>query len=840
MNPPDIIWFFPRSRILNLKSTHKEKITLPVKGMSCASCSARIEKKVGELEGVNSVQVNFAAEVASIEFDPQIISARQFPVTIEKLGFEVPGLRQTFSVEGMTCASCVSRVEKTLAALEGVREVEVNLATEQVAVDYHPALVGFEIFKLALQRAGYRLLPVQEESSDVASQRDEERHLKNLAQLKLKLVLSGAISLTVMFFSMQAFFLFEPKVLNILLFILATPVQFFCGGQFYRGALNGFRHGYADMNTLIAVGTSSAYFYSIFATFFPGRVGHPALEVYYDTSVMIITLVLLGRWMEARAKHSASSAIKRLMGLQPKTAHVEREGIELEINVEDLVIGDWVLVRPGEKIPVDGTLIHGQSTIDESMLTGESVPVEKISGDEVIGASLNKTGFFKMRVTRLGKDTLLAQIIQMVAQAQGSKAPVQRLADKIAGIFVPSVMGLALLAFGFWWGFGGLLDTLPTTPFLFALMIFISVLIIACPCALGLATPTAIMVGTGKGAEMGILIKGGEVLEQAEKLDTIVFDKTGTLTSGKPEVADVLLSPGSKLDVSRLLVLAGSLEKNSEHPLAQAVVIEAKKRGLKLETPTGFEALPGFGVQGSIGDDHVFLGNVKLMKEQKVDFSLLSDDLEKFAEQGKTPMILSVNGKFEGIITTTDTLKPNAEKTVRRLQQMGMKVMMITGDNRKTAQAVAQKLGIDEVVAEVLPSGKRDEIKKLLAQGRRVAMVGDGINDAPALAESTVGIALGSGTDVAMEASDITLVTSDLQAVPQAIELSRQTLAKIRQNLFWAFFYNILGIPIAAGLLYPFYGVLLKPVFAAVAMSLSSVSVVGNSLLLKRFTPSKL
>ncbi|MBT6346615.1 MAG: cadmium-translocating P-type ATPase [Nitrospina sp.] len=817
-----------------------QNISLPVKGMSCASCSARIEKKVGELGGVSSVQVNFAAEVASIEFDSTKISASQFSPAIEKLGFQVPSRHETFSVEGMTCASCVARVEKKLLALEGVHDAKVNLAAEQVWIDYQPALTDFEFLQTALEQVGYRLCPAQVESRDLSMQRDEARHHNNLAQLKRKLILSGFISLMVMILPMQRIVHLDSNILNIFLFVLATPVQFFCGGQFYRGAFSGFRHGYADMNTLIAVGTSSAYFYSIFATFFPDKIGMPTLEVYYDTSVMIITLVLLGRWMEARAKHSASSAIKRLMGLQPKTAQVERDGVELKINAEELVLGDLVLVRPGEKIPVDGTMTYGQSSIDESMLTGESVPVEKKQGDEVIGASLNKTGFFKMRVTHLGKDTLLAQIIQLVEQAQGSKAPVQRLADKIAGIFVPVVIGLAVLAFGFWWGVGDLFGPLPTTPFLFALMIFISVMIIACPCALGLATPTAIMVGTGKGAEMGILIKGGEALEQAEKLDTVVFDKTGTLTRGKPEVADVLLSPEASLNADRLMVLAGSLEKNSEHPLAQAVVSEAKKRSLKLETPTDFEALPGFGVRGKIGRETVFLGNIKLMQEQQIDFSLLSDDLEKLAEQGKTPMILSVDGKFAGIITTTDSLKPNAKQTVRRLQLMGIKVKMVTGDNRKTAQAIAKKLGIEDVVSDVLPSEKLDEIKKLIAQGHKVAMVGDGINDAPALAESTVGIALGSGTDVAMEASDITLVTSDLQAVPQAIELSRQTLAKIRQNLFWAFFYNILGIPIAAGLLYPFYGVLLKPVFAAVAMSLSSVSVVGNSLLLKRFSPSKL
>ena len=819
----------------DIKPKIKDSITLPVKGMSCASCSARIEKKVGELEGVISAHVNFAAETASIEYDPHKIPATQFPVTIEKLGFEIPRLSKTFPVEGMTCASCVSRVEKKLSSLQGVHAVDVNLATEQVLVEYISALVDFESLRSALEEAGYRLLPEKSVSSDG----DEERYLKHLGELKLKLIFSGLTSLMVMFLSMQGESLFniQLQALNITLLILASPVQFYCGGQFYRGAFNGLRHGYADMNTLIAVGTSAAYFYSAWVTILPGWSA--SLDVYYDTSVMIITLVLLGRWMEARAKHNASSAIKKLMGLQPKTAHVEREGRELEVSVEDLIVGDVVLVRPGEKIPVDGVLIEGQSSIDESMLTGESVPIDKKSGDEVIGASLNKTGFFKMQVTRMGKDTVLAQIIQLVEQAQGSKAPVQRLADKIAGIFVPAVIGLAFLAFAFWFGVGDSFGPLPTTPFLFALMIFISVMIIACPCALGLATPTAIMVGTGKGAEMGILIKSGEALEQAEKLDTIVFDKTGTLTFGKPEVADVLLSPIAELNADRLLLLAGSMEKQSEHPLAQAVVLEAKKQNLRFETVSEFEALPGFGVQGKIENKNVFLGNIKLMQEQKIDFSSMSDDLDKLAIQGKTPMLLSVDGKLEGLITTTDKLKPYARECVHRLKRMGLKVLMVTGDNRKTAQAVAQQLDIDDVISEVLPSGKRDEIRKLMKEGCKVAMVGDGINDAPALAESTVGIALGSGTDVAMEASDITLVTSDLRAVAQAIELSRRTMAKIRQNLFWAFFYNVLGIPIAAGILYPFYGVLLKPVFAAVAMSLSSVSVVGNSLLLKRFSPSK-
>ena len=814
----------------------KKRITFPVKGMSCASCSARIEKKISELIGVISVHVNFAAEAVTVQFDQLKITGREFSKTIEKMGFEIPRQNKTFPVEGMTCASCVSRVEKTISSVEGVHRVDVNLATQQAFVSYISALVSFETLRTTVQGIGYRLLP--EHSQRVSSGENDEHYLKHLAELKLKLTYSGLTSVIVMFLSMQSFFNIQLFTLNITLLVLATQVQFYCGWQFYQGAFKGFRHGYADMNMLIAVGTSAAYFYSAWITLLPKW--STSLDVYYDTSVMIITLVLLGRWMEARAKHGASSAIKKLIGLQPKTSYVERDGIEIEIGVDDLLVGDIVIVRPGEKIPVDGILIEGQSSIDESMLTGESVPVDRKVGEEVIGGSLNKTGFFKMRVTRIGKSTMLAQIIQLVEQAQGSKAPVQRLADKVAEIFVPMVISLALLAFAFWWIFGDSFGPLPTTPFLFAMMIFISVMIIACPCALGLATPTAVMVGTGKGAEMGILIKSGEALEQAKKLDTIIFDKTGTLTLGKPEVADVLLSPNALLDANYLLVLAGSLEKQSEHPLAQSVVSEAKKRSLRFESVSSFEALPGFGVQGKINNKNILLGNINLMQEQNVDFSSMSDDLEKLTRQGKTPMILSVDGKIEGLITTTDKLKPYAKECVYHLKRMGLKVIMVTGDNKITAQAVARQLDIEDVIAEVMPSGKRDEIKKLLAEGHKVGMVGDGVNDAPALAESTVGIALGSGTDVAMEASDITLVNSDLRAVPQAIELSRKTLAKIRQNLFWAFFYNVLGIPIAAGVLYPFYGVLLKPVFAAVAMSLSSVSVIANSLLLKRFSPSKL
>ncbi|MBC8283927.1 MAG: copper-translocating P-type ATPase [Nitrospinae bacterium] len=814
-------------------SPQAKTITLPVKGMSCASCSARIEKKVGELEGVSSAKVNFAAELATIDFNSEIIQAEQFPAEIQKLGFEVPATRQSFSIGGMTCASCVSRVEKNISSLPGVSNVKVNLATEQATIEYLPSLIGFNDFKKSLGDAGYQLFPVNQ---DLTSD-EENRQVKAQTTLKLKLVFSGVASILVMFLGMKGDTLSLPLHLNFILFLLATPVQFYCGGQFYRGAWNGIHHGYADMNTLIAVGTSAAYLYSTVVTFIPSAIsldGGKAV-VYFDTSVMIIALVLLGRWLESRAKQSASSAIKKLMQLQPKTAKVEREGEEKEVNISELELEDRVLVRPGEQIPVDGKIFEGSSSVDESMMTGESLPVEKNVGDDVYGASINKTGFFKMKVKRIGQDTTLAQIIKLMEDAQGSKAPVQKLADKIAGIFVPSVIGFAIFSFLFWWIFGSSIAEIPNSSFSFALMAFISVLIIACPCALGLATPTAIMVGTGRGAKMGILIKGGEALERVEKLDTIVFDKTGTLTWGKPEVADVLLAPGTQWDVDQVLTLAGSLEKGSEHPLALAVTAEAQKRGLKLVTPDDFSALPGFGVEGEVNNKKVLLGNKGLMIEKQIDISTVEDHLDKLTENGKTPMIVCVEGQVVGLIATTDALKPHAKEDIQHLKEMGLEIIMLTGDNSKTAKAVANELGINRVVSEVLPSGKVAEIEMLKNSGCCVAMVGDGINDAPALATADVGIALGSGTDVAMEASDITLVGSDIKAVVDSIKLGKATMSKIRQNLFWAFIYNILGIPIAAGVLYPAYGILLQPVFAAAAMSLSSVSVVGNSLLLNKY-----
>ena len=820
-----------------------QHITLPVKGMSCASCAARIEKKVGELEGVDYAGVNFGSESITVDFDPNRASPDSIMQTIKNIGFNVPTVKKTFPVEGMTCASCVSRVEKKLRSLEGVTDAQVNLANERATVEYLESQLGTKDFQEALKQIGFHV--PQGEVEDFSNRGlEEERHRQETRLLTLKLAVSSLAALLIMAGGMRDTLGFlpewQPATYHLIFFLLATPVQFWGGGQFYKGTWTGLKHGYADMNTLIAVGTTVAYAYSVFATFFPSSLRQfgPEVLVYYDTSAMIIALVLMGRLLESRAKGHASDAIKKLMGLQPKTARVEREGRELDIPVEQVVQGDILLVRPGEKIPVDGVLVEWPTTIDESMITGESMPVEKQVGDSIIGASINKTGYFKMKATHLGKDSVLAHIIKMVEEAQGSKAPVQRLADQVAGIFVPAVIALASLAFIVWWAWGDSIAALPTDPFLFAMMIFISVMIIACPCALGLATPTAIMVGTGRGAELGVLIKGGEILEQAQRINTVVFDKTGTLTLGQPEVTDIAIPPDQDMNDIELLGLVASLEKGSEHPLGEAVVTAAQKRDIVLLPMQDFRVLPGFGAQARVDGHDVVVGNRKLMEDAGLDLSSLETELDVWTREGKTPMLVQVDGRLGGVIAAADQIKPYAQEAVARLKRKGMKVVMITGDNAHTARAVADVLGIDEVLAEVLPGDKANEVKRLMAEGRFVAMVGDGINDAPALAQAHIGIAMGSGTDIAMETSDITLMSRNLNAVADAIELSRSTLRKIKQNLFWAFFYNILGIPIAAGVLYPAYGILLKPLFAAAAMSFSSVSVVTNSLLLKRFRPS--
>ena len=824
--------------ITQKKSSNLEHLVIPINGMSCASCASRIEKNIAGLEGVMHAGVNFGAEQASVDYDADKVSPAEVREVIEKLGFKVSATRESFTVEGMTCASCVSRVENKLRGLHGVLDVQVNLAAGRVLIDYFSSNSGARDFRYALNDIGYTL-HVDEESKVEEVESEDQRYVRKITTLTRRFAFSIFTVVVIMFSGMESVQSFSPKVgsteHNLLLLMLATPVQFWAGWGFYRGTWTGIMHGYSDMNTLITIGTSFAYFYSAFVTVFPGFfLGiKQEVSVYFDSSVMIIALVLMGQLLESRAKAKASSAIRNLIGLQPKNARVERDNIEEGISIAQVVEGDTVIVRPGERIPVDGIIINGSTSVDESMISGESIPVDKNTNESVVGSSLNKTGFFKMRATRLGKDSVLSQIIRLVEEAQGSKAPVQRLADKISGIFVPIVIGVATLSFFGWWLFGASME-LPTSPFVFALMAFIAVMIIACPCALGLATPAAIMAGVGKGAESGILIKGGEVLERVGKLHTILFDKTGTLTEGIPELNDVVLDSNSEFSMERLLIFAASLEKKSEHPLAKAVVNEARKRNLNLEEMEEFKALPGFGVRASLNHHEIVLGNMNLMNKNGISVEHWVERLEEFARQGKTSMILAVSKKVVGVITVVDKVRPYARETVERLKKLGLEVGMITGDSWNTARAVASQLGIKTVLAEVLPGDKANEVKKLQAKGQLVSMVGDGINDAPALSRADLGIALGSGIDVAVEASDITLMTSDLRAVADAIELSKKTMIKIKQNLFFAFFYNCLGIPIAAGVLYPAFGIMLKPVYAALAMAFSSVSVVTNSLLLKK------
>ena len=738
--------------------------------------------------------------------------------------------KTSLSVGGMSCAACVVRVERALSGLEGVEQAAVNFATEKAQVVYDPKKLDLEKFREAIEGAGYQFRGV-----DRAELRDREREEREaeLKRLKKKFTFSVAAGVVIMVLSMPHFFpvlnQIPHQVLFVIVFILTTPVQFWAGKQFMDGAWNGLKHGSADMNTLIAVGTLSAYLYSTVATFFPKIFTRSGLkaEIYFDSAAMIIALILLGRLLEARAKGQTSGAIRKLMGLAPKTARVIREGQEVDLPVEAVRMGDRIRVRPGEKIPVDGRVLEGQSAVDESMLTGESLPVDKRPGDEVIGATLNKSGSFTFEALRIGEETALAQIIRLVEQAQGSKAPIQRLADKVAGVFVPVVMGIAVITFLVWYFWG------PAPNLTYAMLNFVAVLIIACPCALGLATPTAIMVGTGKGAENGILIKGGESLESIHTLTTIVFDKTGTLTRGEPTVTDVQPAEGNSSEA--ILSLAAALEWGSEHPLGEAIVRRAREQGLPLEAVENFESLPGQGVKALCGGQEVFLGNWRLMAAAGIplgEFKTLGDRL---AQQGKTLMYLARERKILGVLALADTLKEHAAEAVTALKGMGLEVVMLTGDNRQTAEAIGRQLDLDRVIAEVLPQDKTEQIRALQAQGKKVAMVGDGINDAPALAQADVGIAIGSGTDVAMEASDITLIRDDLRVIVTAINLSRRTIKTITQNLFWAFFYNVLGIPIAAGTLYPFWGILLNPVLASAAMAFSSVSVVSNSLRLRRF-----
>lgn len=788
-----------------------KRTSLKITGMSCAACATAIEKSLLRVPGVVEANVNFAAEKATVVYNPEIATVADFIKAVRDAGYDVALDKVQLRLKGMSCASCAAAIEKALNRLEGVYHASVNFAAEKAAVEYDSSAVSVRDMIKAVEDVGY-----EAERADVTSaDREQAEREKEINDRKRMLILSIILSAPLVVNMVLGTFGIEVPLLTNpwFQFVLATPVQFIVGAAYYKGAYHALKGGSANMDVLIAMGTTVAYVYSIFTGFFIEG------DMYFEASAVIITLITLGKLLEAIAKGRTSEAIKRLMGLQAKTARVIRDGQEIDIPVEDVEVGNIVVVRPGEKIPVDGIIIEGDSSVDESMLTGESIPVDKKVGDEVIGATINKYGTFKFKATKVGRDTALAQIIKMVEEAQGSKAPIQRLADQISGIFVPAVVIIAIITFVSWLIFGG--GALAA-----ALIPAVAVLIIACPCALGLATPTSIMVGTGKGAENGILIKGGEHLERAHKINAIILDKTGTITKGQPEVTDVVpLNSDNPDDVLRIAAIT---EKASEHPLGVAIVEHAKAKGMALHDAEHFEAIPGHGVAAVVEGKEYYVGNRKLMREKDIDISSAEDKLVELEEEGKTAMLIASNERLIGIVAVADTVKEHSKEAIEELQRMGIEVYMITGDNERTAKAIARQVGITNVMAEVLPEHKAEQVGKLKEQGKIVGMVGDGINDAPALAAADIGLAIGTGTDVAMEAAGITLMRGDLRGIPVAIKLSRATMRNIKQNLFWAFVYNTIGIPFAA------LG-LLSPIIAGAAMAFSSVSVVSNALRLKRF-----
>jgi len=830
-----------------------KQIELPIEGMHCASCAATLERRLQREPGVRDAAVNFATSRATMEYDETQTELPKLLAAVEDAGYAVSQLTTDFPVDGISCAGCVARIETALRRTPGVVSAAVNFASRTATVSYLPGVTTPADLHAAVRESGYAVpaeaaLPATAGEAPSAMDYQRARNERELAALRKDLwvagILGGIVLLINDFATVRVTRIEDLPVFyafGLLLFVLASIVQFGPGRRFYTGAWAALKHGNSDMNTLIALGTTAAWAYSTAVLLVPGfglaGVRHLATVnlmhlFYFDTAVAIIFLVLLGRYFEARARSRTSDAIHKLMGLQPKTARVLRDDQPVDVPIAEVRVGELVQVRPGEKVPVDGEVVAGHSAVDEAMLTGESLPVEKNLGDTVIGATLNKVGAFTFRATRVGKDTVLAQIVRLVEQAQGGKAPIQRLADRVAGIFVPVVLCIALVTLIIW---------LLLNPSV-ALTHFVAVLIIACPCALGLATPTAIMVGTGRAAEMGILIKGGEVLERAQALTTVVFDKTGTITQGTPSVTDVMPLTG---DAETLLRFAAAVETGSEHPLAAAVLRAARDRGLTPPSVTDFTAIPGQGVEAVVEGRRVLLGNRSYLHALGIDTTPFAERGDTLARAGKTPLYLAVDGVPVGIIAVADTLRANAIEAIHRLKLLGLSTVMLTGDHRQVAEAIAAQAGIDRVVAEVLPTAKAEEIQRLQREGAVVAMVGDGINDAPALAQADIGIAVGSGSDVALEASDITLIGDDLTGVVVGIDLSRRTLGTIRQNLFWAFFYNLLGIPIAAGALAPlamvypqlFFLGALSPMLAAFAMAFSSVFVVGNSLRLRGYRP---
>ncbi len=804
---------------------------LPISGMTCASCASRIEKVLKRAPGVEDAQVNFGSTSATIRYDADQQSTGGLIELIRGTGFDVPEQTTQLPIIGMTCASCATRLEKVLGRMEGVLDAQVNYANESAVV--HHLEVPREVLASAIEGAGFSV-PAVSESDDSAEPANADQAAHN--SLRQRLWVAAGLSALIFVGSMPALFPFVSNIPNrfVWLLLLAAPVQFWAGWPFYRAAWGAARHGGTDMNTLVVVGTTAAFGYSVVATLWPSvlAAGGGEQHVYFDTAAVIITLILLGRTLEARAKGHTTDAIRKLIDLAPKTAtrmEADANGTlqAQTVPVAALQVDDRLLVRPGERLPVDGIVVEGGSSVDESMLTGEPMPQSKAEGDEVTGGTLNKTGALQYRATRVGRDTALSHIIELVKKAQGSKAPIQRVADRVAGIFVPIVLVLAALTFAVWYLAG------PEPTLTWALSAAVTVLIIACPCSLGLATPTAIMVATGRGAEGGVLIKGGESLEQAHKVTCVVFDKTGTLTQGTPSVTDLVPTDGT--DDIRLLTLAGAVERGSEHPLGEAIVAAADGRELPRPQVTDFNAVPGHGVASTVEGATVRVGTVKMMADAGIATDWAEPHLLDLSHQGKTPVLVAQDDQLLGIIAVSDPVRDSARTTVAALHQQDITVVMLTGDRAETAQVVADTLGIDQLRAQVLPGDKAEQIKNLQAEGHVVAMVGDGINDAPALAQADVGIAMGSGTDVAMEAADITLLRSDVSGVVTALALSRRTMQVIRQNLFWAFGYNALGIPIAAGVFYPMTGLLLSPVLAASAMAFSSISVVSNSLRLRRF-----
>ncbi|WP_414471611.1 heavy metal translocating P-type ATPase [Microvirga sp. M2] len=827
------------------RSAASESLDIPVRGMSCASCVGRVEKAIRAVPGVTAANVNLATERAHVAFAADRADSRAVAEAIRAVGYEPAEHHADLAIQGMTCASCVARVEKALKRVPGVVDARVNLATERAGVDY---LGGADVVArmiAAVDATGYEAREIRQDRDATdrdATDRDEtdrERSAREaeIAGLKRALAIAAVLTLPVFVVEMGSHFIdaIHDWVMNTLghqtswylQFALTTLVLFGPGLRFFRKGVPALLRGAPDMNSLVVLGTSAAYAYSVVATFVPEALPAGMANVYYEAAAVIVTLILLGRFLEAKAKGRTSEAIKRLVGLSPKTARVMRDGATLEIPLDQVLTGDIVQVRPGEKVPVDGEVVDGSSFVDESMITGEPVPVHKSAGSEVVGGTINKNGGFTFRATRIGADTVLSQIIRMVEQAQGSKLPIQAMVDTITAWFVPAVMAAAALTFAVWLILG------PEPALTFALVNAVAVLIIACPCAMGLATPTSIMVGTGRAAELGVLFRQGEALQSLKEIGVVALDKTGTLTQGRPDLTDFVTAAGfAEADTLRLVA---AVEARSEHPIAQAIVAAAERRGLTLPVPESFEAVPGFGVSAVVEGRRVDVGADRFMRKLRLDVAAFADTATRLGAEGKSPLYAAVDGRLAAIVAVADPIKESTPEAIAALHGLGLKVAMITGDNHRTAQAIARRIGIDEVVAEVLPEGKVDVVKRLRQAHGRIAFVGDGINDAPALAEADIGIAIGTGTDIAIESADVVLMSGDLRGVVNAIALSKATIRNIGQNLFWAFAYNVVLIPVAAGVLYPADGTLLSPVVAAAAMALSSVFVVGNALRLRRF-----